>query len=120
MRQSRVNTFKVLQIDKQNQEQGLTIREFVEAEPSKTNPIGFTLQQAKHILYRNTRELIPLNRQITFAADQKNTEVGMFLQSTLFSHSCTPNCTMFYIGTFCVIIANQDISKGDKITVSYL
>lgn len=44
---------------------------------------------------------------------------GLWLNESLFNHSCTPNCTFVTIGSFMFVRATRPIETGEQLFVSY-
>lgn len=47
-------------------------------------------------------------------------DTGLWLDASLFNHSCAPNCSYTNMGAFMLVFAARDIAVGEELTVSYL
>eukprot|EP00797_Seminavis_robusta_P028983 Sro574_g169230.2 (376) ;mRNA; r:41582-42709 len=52
--------------------------------------------------------------------DDNDFGVGLWLPTSMFNHSCTPNCTWAQIGNFMFVHAAKPIQKGDELAISYV
>ena len=46
--------------------------------------------------------------------------IGLWLDTSMFNHSCTPNCTWAPIGNQMFVYASKDIKQGEELCVSYV
>ena len=44
---------------------------------------------------------------------------GLWVNPSLFNHSCAPNCAFFVIGDFCFVTTTRDIKPNEELTVPY-
>lgn len=48
-----------------------------------------------------------------------STGSGLWLNESMFNHSCTPNCTWSQIGDYIMIRTTRPVAKGEELCVSY-
>ena len=71
------------------------------------------------------RDIISTNSILTLRNDRKRIApielcYGLYINCSLFNHSCNPNCFYFGIANMLIVKAIKDIKKGEELTVSYI
>eukprot|EP01112_Ceratiomyxa_fruticulosa_P019680 TRINITY_DN6496_c0_g4_i1.p1 TRINITY_DN6496_c0_g4~~TRINITY_DN6496_c0_g4_i1.p1 ORF type:complete len:720 (-),score=145.58 TRINITY_DN6496_c0_g4_i1:76-2235(-) len=59
----------------------------------------------------------PLNMKVSTDQDSGS---GLWIQPSLFNHSCIANCGKYCVGDFMFVYTVLDIQKGEELTLSYL
>lgn len=72
-------------------------------------PVNASAHHDPHSSPKNSPKLSP--------SDQRP---GIWLQASMFNHSCLPNASWSWIGDLFVVKANRDIASGEEITVAYV
>ncbi|KAL0206813.1 hypothetical protein P9112_012524 [Eukaryota sp. TZLM1-RC] len=68
----------------------------------------------------NIRHIEQTVRTNWFRIEASEKGCGFWLKMSLFNHSCSPNCTYFFIGDFMFVYATLDIEKGEELFISYI
>ena len=52
--------------------------------------------------------------------DEEYVGVGLWLDVSMYNHSCTPNCTWAQIGNHMFVYACKDVKKGEELCIGYV
>jgi tetratricopeptide (TPR) repeat protein len=52
--------------------------------------------------------------------DEDYVAVGLWLDVSMYNHSCTPNCTWAQIGNHMFVYACKDVKKGEELCIGYV
>ncbi|KAF2162892.1 hypothetical protein M409DRAFT_68857 [Zasmidium cellare ATCC 36951] len=98
--------------------------------PAPLSTAAFDTYRALAIVKHNAHTIIPGNtsdhHDISNKAARPNhpsahdQTPGIWLQASMFNHSCLPNCTWAWTGDLFVARANRDIAADEELTVAYV